>query len=116
MKGKVDILDLVEITITTLPPQGPQNMCPVAVDIIPYDKTKMLFIDESEMTTFNHIISERAKQLELDPRNPQATSYLKEFTARWLSEMYRNGLAELDNVPEGHDDPYAKVRKWQRPN
>lgn len=116
MQGIVDILDLVEITITRLPPQGFNNMCPISVDIVPYDKTKMLFIDESEMAKFNHVITERAKQLDLDPRNPQSTFYLKEFTARWLSEIYRNGLAELDNIPEGQDDPYKKVRQWQRPN
>ncbi len=116
MKAKVDILDLISVTVVRLPPASPQDLAPISVELIPHEEGKQVVVDETALATLNANLSEKAKQLELDPRNPQTFSYLQEFVGRMVSELYRNGLVELEDVPEGADDPYHKVRKWTRPN
>lgn len=115
MKSKIDILDLVNVTVVRLPPKGPQDLAPMSIEIIPHEENKMVIIDEKAMEVLNSKLTERSAQLQLDPRNPQTFSYLQEFVGRMISELYRNGLLELENVPDAVSDQYAKVRKWTRP-
>ena len=116
MKGKmqildkVDIKDLIRIHVFMGQPTK-EDPLPYRVMVEPIQKTKHIIWDESALATFNAIVTEKCQQFD-DGRDPRVIDYIKEFTERMMSELHRNGLIVLEDIPEGSDDPYATVKKY----
>jgi hypothetical protein len=103
----VDILDQVTIHVFRMP-----NTARFEVQIEPVDKNKNVVFDEDALRVMNEKITEKAAQFEA--RDPRAKDYIEEFIARLTSELYRNGLVELQEVEEPKD-PYQEIKdKYKR--
>lgn len=105
----VDILDLTRIHIYLGQPTR-EDPLPYKVFIEAVDQTKKVVFDEDALKILNQKITDRVQQFD-DGRDPRVVDYVKEFVGRMLTELYRNGLVELEDIPEGSDDPYAEVKK-----
>ena len=102
----VDILDLIEIQVFR------PNIYEVGafeVSIEALDRTKNVVIDEDELKTLGPIITEKCREFK-DAREQKVAEYIKEFVGRMCSEWHRVGLLVLDEVKEGHDDPYKTAK------
>ena len=100
----VDILELIRIHVFRIP-----NTPKFEVEIECIERDKNLVFDEDALRVMNHKITEKAAQFEA--RDPRAKNYIEEFVARLTSELHRNGLVELEEVPESAPDPYADMRR-----
>lgn len=107
----VEFLDLVRIHVLRGHPV-PGDLYPFRVEFEPLDKSKRVVFDESEFRTMNQVLSEKATQFH--PNDPRFKGYIEEFAGRLASELYRNGLAELEEIPDAPSDPYADLRKQFR--
>lgn len=104
----VDFLDLVRIHVYKDMP-SPGDMFPFRIEFECLDQTKRIVFDEHEFKKMNQILTEKAQQF--NPKDPRLPDYLQEFSGRLASELYRNGLCEFEDIPEGKEDPYAFARK-----
>ena len=109
MKGKVDILDLVDIVCYRVPPRNPVDRAPIGIDIVPHDKTKQVVWDQDSLKNFNNILTEKSKSLKFN--NPNSLDYLKQYVGMMLSELYRNGLVDFEELSDAPEDHYAHLRK-----
>jgi len=95
---KVDILDLINIEISV------DAMGHLHVDFVSLDMAKQVIIDTQAMEVLNKTLTE--KVVGKSPKDPNVIGYVKEFVGKMVSELYRNGLILLEDIPEAHDDPY----------
>lgn len=107
----VDFLDLVRIHVYPGQPH-PTDRHPFRIEFESVDKTKRVVFDESSIRKMNEILTEKASQFH--PSDPRVRGYLEEFAGRLASELYRNGLVELDDIPDAPDDPYTQAKKSVR--
>ena len=105
----VDILDLTRTHIY-MGHTSKEDPLPYKVFIEALDPTKKVVFDESALQILNNKVTERVQQFD-NGRDPRVVNYIKEFVGRMLTELYRNGLVELEDIPEGSDDPYMEVKK-----
>ena len=99
----VDVLDLVTVKLY-MPRPGF-----IAVDVRCHDEDKQVVFDPDALKKLNEVITEKVKGL--DPRHPNVGGYIKEFVGKMLSELYRSGLAVIEDIPESKEDPYEEIRK-----
>ena len=104
----VDILDLVRIHIFRGQPTKGDPL-PYRIEIQSIDESKRVIFDESALKVLNHRLTENVQKFD-DGRDPRVRDYIEEFVGRMLTELYRNGLVELEEIPDSPDDPYADVR------
>lgn len=104
----VDFLDLVRIHVYKGQPV-PGDPFPYRIEFECVDPTKRVVFDAHEFSKMNVILTEKAQQFH--PADPRFKGYIEEFCARLASELYRNGLCELEDIPEGKEDPYALERR-----
>ena len=104
----VDILDLINIRIL----QGTPTIhgAPLYVQIEPIDRCKNIVFDTDALETLNNRVTEVVRDRQLSVRDPNSFKYVEEFVGRMVSELYRNGLVEIEEAKEGSDDPYEAVR------
>ena len=108
MKGKVDILDLINIEVYPgMPTQA--DPAPIRVEVTALDKTKNVIFDTDALRVMNERITDRARQIDI--RDPKLMKYVEEFIGRFVSELGRHDLVVLEDAPDSPDDPYATVRK-----
>lgn len=103
----IDILDLVTIDlyhtgVATMPGH-------VSVSFTPLEVTKRVIFDESAKKVLEEKILERAANKDL--KDPKIANYIKEFAGRMLSELYKNGLVLLEEIPDAPNDPYWQVKQ-----
>lgn len=103
----VDILELIRVHVFRVP-----NTARFEVEIESIDKNKNVVFDEDALRIMNQKITEKAAQFEA--RDPRAKHYIEEYVARLTGELHRNGLMELEEVPDEASDPYADLRKRYR--
>lgn len=104
----VEFLDLVRIHVYKGQATR-EDPFPFRVEFECLDKNKRVVFDASEFTRMNLILTEKSQQFH--PADPRLKGYIEEFCGRLASELYRNGLCELEEVPEGKEDPYALERR-----
>lgn len=108
MKGRVDILDLVDIKVFPgMPTQA--DPAPIRVEVTAIDRTKNVIFDTDALRVMNQRITERAR--ELDIRDSRLMRYVEEFVGRLISELGRHDLVVLEDAKESPDDPYVEARK-----
>lgn len=104
----VEVTDLVRIHVL----EGmstPQDRLPYQVIVEPIDDTQRVVFDDGALKVLNDRITDKVQQFE-NGRDPRVIKYIEEFVARMISELYRNGLMILEDLPESPEDPYAAVR------
>ena len=99
----IDILDQIQIDVFRIP-----NTANFEVEISCLDRTKNVVFDEKALRVMNQKITEKAAQFEA--RDPRAKTYIEEFVGRLTSELFRNGLAEIEDIPDAVD-PYEDLRR-----
>jgi hypothetical protein len=109
----VDILDLVTINIFK-GPVSKEDPNPLVVSIDPLDRSQRVVFDDGALKVMNEKLTE--KLADKDARDSNTIEYLKEFVGRFVSELYRNGLCLIEDIPEGNADPYAEAKKLFRKN
>jgi hypothetical protein len=89
---------------------------PSREDPVPYrifveaiEKGKRVVFDSDALRVFNHRLTENAQRFD-DGRDPRVKTYLEEFASKMISELARNGLIIIEDLPDASDDPYAAVR------
>lgn len=106
--SNVDFAERVKIRIFQgAPSQG--DPYPFRVEVNSIDETKHVVFDTSALKKMNEILTEKAAQF--NPSDPKLRDYLKEFVGRMVTELYRNDLVVLEDLPDQPDDPYEKIRK-----
>lgn len=100
----VSILDLVNIHVLRIP-----NTAMFEINIESLDKDKQFVIDPDALRILNQKLTEKVSVLEVN--DPKARYYMEEFTAKMISELHKNGLAMLEDIPDAPKDPYAEVKK-----
>lgn len=104
----VDLLDLITVNIfrgqATV---GDPN--PYVISVVPLDQTKRVVFDADALKALNNKLTEKIHGK--NPSDPNTISYMKEFASRMISELYRNGLVLLEDIPDAKDDPYEQARK-----
>jgi hypothetical protein len=105
----VDILDLVRIHVYKEKPTR-EDPLPYRVFIESIDSSKRIVFDEAALNILNQKVTERSQAFG-DGRDPRIQDYIKEFVGRMVSELGKNGLAVIEDIPEGSEDPYATLRK-----
>lgn len=83
---------------------------PLMVDIQPLDTNKRVVFDTTAKNTFNSKLTEKARSSGLNASDPKLLDYIKEFTGRLISELYKHDLIALEDIPEASDDPYKVIR------
>ena len=112
--SKVDLLDLIKVNVfLDMEVLSKENPLPYRVSISPLDESKRFIIDDDALKTLNQKITEKVQQFE-NGRDPRVVGYIKEFASRMISELSRNGLALLEDIPEAAEDHYAKLRNLGR--
>jgi len=106
--NKVDFCDLVDVRVVHI---GHGH---IQVFYEPIDRTKNVVVDPNALREINNQITKRT--IGKDPRDPKVLKYIEEFVSKLTSELYRNGLVELDNAKEGKSDPYSDLRKMYSEN
>jgi len=106
--NNVDFLDRVRIHIYPGKP-SPGDHYPFRIEFQSLDESKRVIFDESALKKMNEVLTEKAGQFH--PSDPRVRGYLEEFAGRLAMELYRNGLADLEDLPDGPEDPYANIRK-----
>lgn len=114
MKKKTNLLDNVgfldRVRIHVYPGKpNPGDNYPFRVEFESLDNTKKVVFDESSLKRMNEILTEKASQFH--PTDPRLRGYIEEFVGRLTTELYRNGLVALEEIPDAPDDPYASVKK-----
>lgn len=104
----VDILDLIKVKVYKSKPTS-EDPSPVRVVIETIEKTKKVIFDESALDILNKKLSERVATMSY--YDPKTLGYIEEFAGRMVSELYRHGLVELEDIPEASGDPYGEVKK-----
>jgi hypothetical protein len=106
----VDVLDLIKVEVFTPNIYKPGD---IQVDLVALEKDKRVVIDDSALKSLNQTLYERCQQFE-DARDPKVKEYIKEFVGRMCSEWHRNGLLEIEDIPEGVTDHYEDARRQAR--
>lgn len=106
--NNVDFLDRVRIHVFPGKPH-PGDLYPFRVEVQSLDESKRVIFDEAALKKMNQILTEKASQFH--PNDPRVRGYLEEFVGRLITELYRNGLCDLEDLPDQPDDPYEKLRK-----
>lgn len=104
----VDILDLVTITVFRGKPT-PGDLNPLVVTLDPIDVSKRLEWDTDALKVLNKKLSDKMK--DSDVHNPNTITYIKEFAGKMLSELYKNGLVIISDIPDAPEDPYQAAKK-----
>lgn len=62
----------------------------------PFNPAQKIVIDPTAMKSFNNTLTERVQGM--DPRDPKVLTYLKEYSEKWLDEMWRSSYVLLEDV------------------
>jgi hypothetical protein len=91
----------------------PVNPGRFEVQIASIDDKKNVVFDERALAVLNERVTEKSKQFS-DARDPRVRGYIKEFVGRMASELYKNGLMELEDIDQQEgspEDPYSKAKR-----
>ncbi len=104
--GKIDILDLVSINVTV------DRFGHLFIDIACIEEGKQVVLSEE----ISRALGEKATEVALgkSKNDENVIGYIKEYTGKMLSEAYKNGLVEIEDIPDAKEDPYKKFRKVDR--
>jgi hypothetical protein len=100
---KVDILDRIKLRVVEVAP----GHFGVAVEAL--EKNKNVIFDTDALKILNEQVTHRARSM--NSRDPNTRGFIEEFVGRMISEMYRVGLVELEDIKDAPDDPYRDLRK-----
>jgi len=103
----VEFYDLVRVHVFRGQPSV-ENPCPFSVEFEALEQGKRVIFDDSSLKKMNEILTEKASQL--NASDPRVRDYIGEFAGRLATELYRNGLAAIENVPDSPTDHYLSAR------
>jgi hypothetical protein len=109
----VDISELIRIHVFRDKPT-PQDKMPYRVVVESLEKDKRVVFDPDALKVLNQKVTENAQRFD-DGRDPRVAEYIKEFISKMISELHRNGLVVLENIPDGPEDHYASLRNIKLP-
>lgn len=82
----------------------------VSVSFEPHNPTWRVVIDADAIKSFNSVLSE--KLAGSNPKDPNTGGFLREFSERWIDEMWSSGLALIENVSEKEMSGESLYKPW----
>lgn len=97
----VDILDQIRIHVMHVG-KGFINL-----QIETIDSSKRVVIDQAAKKTLEEEIIKKVAEQKW---SETTRNYIEEYAARMISSLHKNGLVEIDDLPDAPDDPYKHAR------
>lgn len=77
----------------------------------PFNPSVKVVVDETAMKSFNSELSERLAGH--NPKDPNVIGFLKEYSEKWLDEMWRLNYVILEDISEKEMSGESLYKPWK---
>lgn len=83
----------------------------LSVAFEPFSSTMKVVIDPTAMEAFNNTLTEKVAGM--NPKDPKVIGYLREFSERWLDQVWRSGYMILEDVSAEDIEGESVYKPWK---